>query len=59
MSKRKQIRVTIPEGISEQFDTAKAASENEAMMAMTDTQYATRLLVWAISQQGKVKNNEQ
>lgn len=48
---RKTIRVTIPADIVPSFDKAKVKAEDAAMMKMTDTQYASRLIQWALSQQ--------
>lgn len=45
---RKNIRVTIPSDMIEKFNEAKSKAESAVMMKMTDTQYATRLILWAI-----------
>jgi hypothetical protein len=47
---RKQIRVTLPASTILEFEDAKARAEDAAMMKMTDTQYATRLMQWALEQ---------
>jgi hypothetical protein len=47
---RKTIRVTIPAELVSSFDHAKALAEQAGMMRMTDTQYASRVLAWAIEQ---------
>lgn len=47
---RKQIRVTLPASSILEFEDAKARAEDAAMMKMTDTQYATRLMQWALDQ---------
>jgi len=45
---RKTIRVTIPADKVAAFNEAKAAAEDAAMVKMSDTQYASRLLSWAL-----------
>ena len=47
---RKHIRVTIPADLLERFAQAKARAEDAAMVKMSDTQYASRLISWAIEQ---------
>lgn len=47
---RKTIRVTIPAELVPDFDEAKRKAEDATMMKMTDTQYASRLIQWALSQ---------
>lgn len=47
---RKQIRVTLPADMVPAFKDAKRQAEQSAMLKMTDTQYATRLLCWALEQ---------
>ena len=49
--KRKTIRVTIPAEQVEAFEQAKAKAENAAMIRLTDTQYASRLIQWALKMQ--------
>ena len=51
MIERKTIKVTIPADKVTAFYDAKAEAECAVMMAMTDTQYASRLIQWAIDQQ--------
>lgn len=51
--KRKYIRVVIPADLHQAFNTAKQAAENEVMVTLSDTQYASRLIQWALSQQTK------
>ena len=46
---RKSIRVTIPATDRAKFEQAKAKAENAAMIRLTDTQYASRLIQWALS----------
>ena len=55
MSDRKQIRVTLPAELQQAFDEAKRNAENAVMMKMTDTQYASRLVAWALEQQEGAK----
>lgn len=50
MSDRKQIRVTIPANKVKAFNDAKQYAENAAMIRLTDTQFASRLLEKTISQ---------
>lgn len=47
-NKRKQMRVTIPGELAVRFEESKADAENAIMMKMSDSQYATRLIVWAL-----------
>jgi len=47
-NQRKQMRVTIPAELAGRFNEAKADAENAMMMKMSDSQYATRLIVWAL-----------
>ena len=49
---RKQLRIVIPASMVEQFDRAKADAEQRVMMKMSDTQYASRLVQWALDQRG-------
>lgn len=48
---RKTIKVTIPSDMVESFNRAKSRAEQMAMIKLTDTQYASRLIQWAIDQQ--------
>jgi len=50
---RKQIRIVIPADKVPAFHTAKARAEQVAMIKLSDTQYASRLIQWAIEQQEK------
>jgi hypothetical protein len=50
---RKYIRIVIPADKIQLFNQAKKAAEDAAMVKLSDTQYATRLLQWALGQQGK------
>lgn len=50
---RKHIRVTLPADKMEAFAIAKAKAEESAMVKMTDTQYASRLIQWAIDHTNK------
>jgi len=45
---RKQIRVTIPADKVEAFAAAKKRAEDAAMISLTDTQFASRLVQKAI-----------
>lgn len=47
---RKTIKVTIPADKVADFQAAKAKAEQAAMIKLTDTQYASRLIQWAIGQ---------
>lgn len=47
---RKTVKVTIPADKVAAFHAAKAKAEDAAMMKMSDTQYASRLMHWAIEQ---------
>jgi len=48
--KRKHMKIVIPASMVEQFDRAKADAEQRVMMKMSDTQYASRLVQWALEQ---------
>ena len=48
--KRKTIKITLPHAQVETFDHAKKKAEDAAMMKLTDTQFASRLIQWAIEQ---------
>ena len=45
---RKHIRVTIPAEKVAAFEDSKKRAEDSAMIKMTDTQYASRLIQWAL-----------
>lgn len=47
---RKTVKVTIPADKVASFDAAKSRAEQSAMIKLTDTQYASRLIQWAIEQ---------
>ena len=47
---RKSIRITIPASDRAKFDQAKKRAEDTAMVKLSDTQYASRLIQWALSQ---------
>ena len=47
---RKTIKVTIPADKVADFQEAKSRAEQVAMIKLTDTQYASRLIQWAIEQ---------
>ena len=47
---RKSIRVTIPTTDRDKFEQAKKRAEDAAMVKLSDTQYASRLIQWALSQ---------
>lgn len=48
---RKTIKVTLPADKVESFEAAKERAEQVAMIKLSDTQYATRLIQWALTQQ--------
>lgn len=50
---RKTIKVTIPEGMVSSFNKAKESTESEMMVKLSDTQYASRLIHWAILEKTK------
>jgi hypothetical protein len=50
---RKTVKATIPESHIDRFNKAKEAAENALMLKMSDTQYISRLVQWAIEQQAK------
>lgn len=52
--KRKTIRITIPAESVALFENAKAKAEEAAMIKLTDTQYASRLIVKALSSDDKM-----
>ena len=47
---RKSIRITIPATDRAKFEQAKKRAEDAAMVKLSDTQYASRLIQWALSQ---------
>jgi hypothetical protein len=47
---RKTIRIAIPADQVEAFEKAKAKAEDSAMIKLTDTQYASRLIQWALKE---------
>lgn len=49
--KRKTIKITLPADAVPAFSEAKARAEQVAMIKLSDTQYASRLIQWAIEQQ--------
>ena len=49
--KRKIIRIAIPADKVGLFDAAKKRAEQAAMIKLSDTQYASRLIQWALEQQ--------
>lgn len=51
MTSRKTIKITLPADKVGDFEKAKAGAEQAAMIAMTDTQYASRLVQWALGMQ--------
>ena len=51
MSQRKTIKVTLPSEKVAAFERAKSRAEQLAMIKMSDTQYASRLIQWALDQQ--------
>lgn len=53
MSNRKTIKITLPANKVECFAAAKSKAEQIAMVKMTDTQYASRLIQWALEQSEK------
>jgi len=50
---RKHLRIALPADKLEAFTAAKQKAENAAMVKLTDTQYASRLIQWALEQQEK------
>ena len=52
---RKTIKVTIPADMVPAFHDAKARAEQVAMIKLSDTQYASRLIQWALAQQEEDK----
>ena len=51
MTNRKTIKVTLPADKVADFTEAKKRAEDTAMIKLTDTQYASRLIQWALDQQ--------
>jgi len=54
-NERKQVRVVIPADKVPSFHAAKARAEQVAMIKLSDTQYASRLIQWALEQQEEDK----
>lgn len=52
---RKTIKITLPSEAVPAFHEAKARAEHVAMIKLSDTQYASRLIQWALGQQGQAK----
>lgn len=50
---RKQFRIALPTSHTGKFQEAKKKAEQSAMIKLSDTQYATRLIQWALDQQDK------
>ena len=48
---RKTIKITLPADFVQSFDDAKARAEQAAMIKLSDTQYASRLIQWALERQ--------
>lgn len=46
---RKTIKITLPADCVNSFHAAKARAEQVAMIKLTDTQYASRLIQWALN----------
>lgn len=55
MNNRKSIKITVPSCKVLEFDLAKERAEQAAMVKMTDTQYASRLIQWALDQQSEYR----
>lgn len=53
MNSRKNIKVTIPADMVEEFYKAKEKAEAAAMLNLSETQYASKLIQWAITQASK------
>jgi len=51
MNNRKTIKITLPAEHVQAFEEAKAKAEQVAMCKLSDTQYASRMLAWALEQQ--------
>jgi hypothetical protein len=45
---RKTIKITLPESFVKTFEIAKRRAEETARVKFTDTQYASRLVQWAL-----------
>ena len=45
---RKQVRVAIPADLVKSFHDSKREAENALKVSMTDSQYASTLLRWAL-----------
>jgi hypothetical protein len=50
---RKTIKITLPADKVEAFAKAKTNAESAAMITLTDTQYASRLIQWALDRQSE------
>ena len=53
MTNRKTIKITLPADKVAAFEAAKAKAEQAAMIKLSDTQYASRLIQWAVEQSAK------
>lgn len=49
---RKQVRVAIPADLVQSFQDSKRKAENSLKVSMTDSQYASSLLRWALKSSG-------
>jgi hypothetical protein len=52
-SNRKTIKITLPSDKVAAFEKAKAQAEQSAMIKLSDTQYASRLIQWALEKAEK------
>ena len=50
---RKDLRVVLPEGMTEAFNSAKRRTERELNVALRDNEFAARVLVQAIKEMGE------
>lgn len=48
MNKRKNMRITLPAALVDDFHEAKAKAERDTAMTLSDTQFATRLISQAV-----------
>lgn len=48
---RKTIKITLPSDKVAAFEDAKKRAEDAAMIKLSDTQYASRLIQWALDKQ--------
>lgn len=55
MTNRKTIKITLPAEAVPAFEAAKGRAEQMAMIKLSDTQYASRLIQWALQQQEQAK----